>query len=416
MRLHTTIALTTVAAIFSLIFVSAPAARAEEHVIGLCDLHDVLCPEGHGLDGAVKALAHSPSVELKNNGFFSTTEICESDTTVQSEGSKSPRTGKVTALTFTNCEGPCSTAEAKNLPWNSEVTMAELEADMYTQTTEEGSARFSTCTFGVSCEYGVPAEGSVNLLGEGNTLKANEIQLEYKGGSGEGLCGSVGTWTATYTINTCHLEDLEEHSCYLTLLTASEEHVIGFCLEAELLCEKSNGLSGEVKLLAHTNLAELTNSSLFNTPEKCKSDARVETEGMKSPLTGNVTKLLFTECSGPCSSAESTNLPWSEEVAMPAKWLGEDMYLQTMKEGAVLFSECTLGVECEYGVPFAGSVSLLGEGNAFEAQGVELEYKNGSGAGVCGSTLEWTATYTINACDLADESQHIPCYLALLAV
>jgi hypothetical protein len=59
----------------------------------------------------------------------------------------------------------------------------------------------------------------VSLLAEGNLIKAEEEKLEYKSGSGSGVCGSTGTWTATLEIKKCHLAGGLEHApCYLTLL------------------------------------------------------------------------------------------------------------------------------------------------------------------------------------------------------
>ncbi len=214
------ISLAALAAIVATALVGASAAQADTHVIGLCLKAESLCT-GSGLSGVVKVKAHANKAELKNTGFFKTTEVCESDTTVEAEGMKSPMTGSVTALTFTNCTGPCTKAESKNLPWTGEVTMpAEwLEVDMYLQTTTKGGARLSGCTFGTECEYGVPTGKSVSLLGAGNTVKAEGVTLEYKSGSGAFVCGSSGTWTATYTIETCELANGTKHTpCYLTLL------------------------------------------------------------------------------------------------------------------------------------------------------------------------------------------------------
>jgi hypothetical protein len=67
--------------------------------------------------------------------------------------------------------------------------------------TKEGGALLSGCPGGVKCEYGAPA-GGVTLKGSneagGANVKAAGVTLAYKSGSGEGLCGSTGTWTAEY--------------------------------------------------------------------------------------------------------------------------------------------------------------------------------------------------------------------------
>jgi hypothetical protein len=213
--------LAMVASIAAMAFSASSAMAVEEHVQGFCKVKEALCKKENALTASsvTKVLAHSNLAELKNNSFFSTPEKCKSDTTVGVEDMKNPMPGKVEVLTFTECSGPCKKAEAKGLPWSGEVVMTELTVDMLTQVAKEGKALLSECTFGTKCEYGVPTGGSVELLGEGNLVKAEAEPLEYKSGSGEGICGSVGTWTATYEIQTCDLADGNKHTpCYLTLL------------------------------------------------------------------------------------------------------------------------------------------------------------------------------------------------------
>jgi len=206
-----------IAAIAAMAFVGASSASAA-HTIGFCLANEALCSKANGIEGKVTVLAHSPKAVLKNNGFFSTPEECLSTTTVEAESMKSPMPGSVTALAFTSCSGPCSKAESKGLPWTGEVTMESLEGGDYKQTTKEGKALLSGCTFGAQCEYGVPAGGSVSLLGEGMTVKAVNVKLQYKGGSGEFVCGSEGTWNAEYLITACHAAGTTHEPCYLSLL------------------------------------------------------------------------------------------------------------------------------------------------------------------------------------------------------
>jgi hypothetical protein len=209
--------LAMVASIAAMAFIGASSAMAVD-VIGFCKKQAVLCPEADRLSGVTKVLAHSNLAELKNNSFFSTPEKCKSDTNVGVTDMKNPMPGKVEVLTFNECSGPCKKATALGLPWSGEVVMEKEMEDMYTQVAKEGKALLSECTFGTKCEYGVPAGGSVELLGEANLVKAEAEPLEYQGGSGSGICGSVGTWTATYEITACHLTSGEHKPCYLTLL------------------------------------------------------------------------------------------------------------------------------------------------------------------------------------------------------
>jgi hypothetical protein len=218
--------LATAAPIAVMAFIGVSSAMAVADNMGFCAEKAILCPEGKRLmGGVVKVLAHSNLNELKNNSFFSTAEKCTSDNTIEGltvgeklDG-KNPMKGRVSALTFTECSGPCKKVEAKGLPWGGEVTMTSEMEDMYTQTAKEGQALLSECTFGTKCEYGVPAAEPVTLLGEGNLIKAEAEKLEYKSGSGEGVCGSIGTWTATLEIRKCHLADGGvDEKCYFTLL------------------------------------------------------------------------------------------------------------------------------------------------------------------------------------------------------
>ncbi len=197
-------------------FVGASTASAVPHSeIGFCKANEgLLCAAGNLL-GAGTLKAHSAKAELKNNAFFSTAETCESDVTLTAAAvDKNPIKGTVTALTFTNCTGPCTTAKATNLPWEGELKMATVGGTTYELFTKKGGALLSGCTFGTTCEYGVPAAGTT-LTGEnsaeGGVFKAAGVSLDYKSGSGSFVCGSTGTWTATYTASPAK-------SWYLTLL------------------------------------------------------------------------------------------------------------------------------------------------------------------------------------------------------
>ena len=216
MRLIKMLGLSMVAACAVMAFIGAGTASAAEHEsIGFCKANEgLLCAAGNLLTaGTLKA--HSASAELKNNAFFSTAEKCESDVSVAAgEVMNNPIKGTVTSLTFTKCSGPCTTATATNLPWEGQLSMATPLGSTYTLSTKKGGAVLKGCTFGTECEYGVPAAG-VSLTGEnsaaGGVFKAVNVSLEYKSGSGSFVCGSTGTWNATYTAS-------PEKSWFLTLL------------------------------------------------------------------------------------------------------------------------------------------------------------------------------------------------------
>lgn len=200
-------------------FLGAGTASAH-HLIGFCKANEPLLCEAGNLLGASTLKAHSGKAELKNNAFFSSPEVCESDVSVTASAvDANPIKGTIPkgGLTFTNCSGPCTSATPTNLPWEGELSMSVEGGTGYTLSTKKGGAVLTGCTFGTTCEYGVPSGGSVSLTGENSTeggvFKANAVSLEYKSGSGSFVCGSTGTWTATYSASPAK-------SWWLTLLGA----------------------------------------------------------------------------------------------------------------------------------------------------------------------------------------------------
>jgi hypothetical protein len=202
------------AAIAAMAIVGASAASAGIHEsIGFCQENKpLLCTNTFGVPtgGATVFLAEAKNATLKNNAFFSTAETCEVSKTAVStkETMNKPLPGEVTELTFTGCSGPCTTATAKGLPWKGELSMSGEST--WALLAKEGKVLLSGCTFGTSCEYGVPA-GGLTLTGEdeaaGGVVKANGVSVAYKAGSGEFVCGSTGTWTAAYKATETDLVD-----------------------------------------------------------------------------------------------------------------------------------------------------------------------------------------------------------------
>jgi hypothetical protein len=205
-----------VTAVAAMAFVGAGTASAVDH-LGYCAASETLCaaqnlyvtPAG----GRILALALSTNAELKNNAFFKTAEKCAMSTseTETLDEKANPLKGSVVGLSFTECTGPCKKVESKGLPWEGQIEMTEEMGDWVLKTSK-GGALLSECTFGTKCEYGVPVSNPVDLLGsntseEGAQFKAEEEELEYKSGSGSGICGSTGTWTATYTATQLHLRN-----------------------------------------------------------------------------------------------------------------------------------------------------------------------------------------------------------------
>lgn len=215
MRFIKMFGLAAMAAVAAMAIVGAATASAGIHEsIGFCLQNEgLLCQAANIIDppagGKLLILAEALNPTLHNNAFFETSEKCEKSSVDVSatETMNNPINGSVNALSFTNCE-PCKKVEAKGLPWaNGELKMASTTGPWELHS-NEGGALLSECTLGAECEYGVPATG-VTLKGEnevaGANVKAVNVSLKYKAGSGEFLCGSTGTWNAQYKATAIHL-------------------------------------------------------------------------------------------------------------------------------------------------------------------------------------------------------------------
>jgi len=216
MRLLKALGAAAVAAM-ALATAGAGTASAVPHdQIGFCLANEpVLCKAANLIDpsagGLLLILAHSDLAELKNSGFFSTAEKCKSDTGISvKEVDQLIVLGEVKELTFTECSGPCKKAESKGLPWKGELKMTSTTGtwDLFTK---EGGALLSECTFGTKCEYGTDPVNGATLKGSdqagGAVVKATNVTLKYKSGSGEFVCGATGTWNAEYKATSIHLKN-----------------------------------------------------------------------------------------------------------------------------------------------------------------------------------------------------------------
>jgi hypothetical protein len=217
MRLIKTLGAAAIAAMAMMAIVGAGTASAAPHeLIGFCKQNEgLLCSAANIINpptgGSLLILAHSELAELKNSGFFSTPEKCKSDTGVSvKETDKKVIPGEVKELTFTECAGPCKKAESKGLPWKGELKMSSVTGtwDLFTK---EGGALLTECTFGTKCEYGTDPVNGTTLNGSntasGAVIKATNVTLKYKSGSGEFVCGSTGTWNAEYKATSIHLKN-----------------------------------------------------------------------------------------------------------------------------------------------------------------------------------------------------------------
>lgn len=224
MRLIKMVSLVGTAAIAAMALLGAASAQAAPHeLIGFCGANEpVLCAAPLTGPGT-KFLASSPKAVLSNNAFFSTPEECTSKVAVEVKAvDLKELEGKIIEAAFENCKGPCTTATATALPWKGKLKMTETLGTKYILTAEEGGASLTGCTFGTKCVYSVPA-GGITLQAEdtasGTKIVAAGVSLKYKEGSGEFVCGSNGTWTATYESKEADLSNGTKHpNWWLTLL------------------------------------------------------------------------------------------------------------------------------------------------------------------------------------------------------
>ena len=138
--------------------------------------------------------AHSASAVL--TGSLEVT--CESDVTMLEEEIKNGKLiGKITALTWSNCKGGCSSATTNTpLPTFEDEAVGGGNGRAFIFNT---SVTLKGCFFFFTC---VAKAGKAELSLTGGTIggtataTAKNVKTEV---SGEG-CGTEGTWNATYTI------------------------------------------------------------------------------------------------------------------------------------------------------------------------------------------------------------------------
>jgi len=199
--------------------VGASTASALPHELsGFCSKNEpLLCAAANRIDppagGSMLISAHSELDEFKNSGFFSTPEKCKVNAAISvKETDKKAIPSEIQELTFTQCSGPCQKIEAKGPPWKGELSMpTPLLGGTWRFFTREGGALHNECTFGTTCEYGTDPVNGTTLTGSdtasGAVIKATNVTLKYKSGSGEFFCGPTGTWNAEFKATSIHLRN-----------------------------------------------------------------------------------------------------------------------------------------------------------------------------------------------------------------
>jgi hypothetical protein len=157
------------------------------------------------------------------------------------EESGSLLVGKITALSFSSCEGGC-TAEAKNLPYKTE-TSATGGGNGSVKVTSGGSGNPRTLLkcLGIECTFGSASMELEADGGEPGLLVAKEEPMTKEAGSF--LCGSTSTWSATY--EAAELESLfivnAGEPTMLCRKVPTKDKVTG-----ELICDKNERYLGGI--------------------------------------------------------------------------------------------------------------------------------------------------------------------------
>ncbi len=167
------------------------SASAEVKKVVLCKVLQELCKKENLWGTDVTIVAKSPLARLLS-GIIPVT--CESSTTLLTEMESATNiTGKITALTWTNCK-TCSTVTTTTLPKGELKSPSGDKATLLT--TSETVVSLKGCPFGASCtarDSDVSLEFTGGTIGGTATTVANEAPVTVEGGA---LCGSSGKWDA----------------------------------------------------------------------------------------------------------------------------------------------------------------------------------------------------------------------------
>jgi hypothetical protein len=186
MKYFKMIGLTAVAAVVAMAFIGASSASATT----LCLKNELPCT-GENL----KSELNGVSTDSKfTGGLF--TQTCKNNkmhATVNNTAGEGAATATAELTFNTECT-PCKSVKAT-------VESATLQISKGTMNgviTGTGHAVFSECSFGAECQFGGT---NVTLSAEGSETNARilaNVKLKLEKGSAL-VCGSEGTWTATYT-------------------------------------------------------------------------------------------------------------------------------------------------------------------------------------------------------------------------
>jgi hypothetical protein len=169
--------------------------------------------------------------------------------------------------------------------------------------------------------------------------------------------------------------------------TLCEQNVgeLNECAAAQraLVNKKIAGLATAAKLLGE-NLATLLT---------CNSETlgEITRTGGNLPVLGTITKLLFTNCEGPCTKAHGINLPYTTEANATSL---HALFSSAANNPGALIEGCPFGVTCKY-ESASKPVLLKATDDTLVAFEIKLSLKNPGLCSIFGSVGEWDATYLV---------------------
>ena len=169
----------------------AVAVTALMAFAGVASATTLTSPAGTTYTSTIKAT----STESSLDGAFVTVTCAHSavEGKVESHGAASTAGGKISSLTFSSCNYPTTVKKAGSLEihglggGNGTLTSTGAEIEIATSV--------GTCIFTTSAT-------DVGTLTGGTTAKLDIASAKIPRTGGNFLCGSTGTWTGSYTVNT----------------------------------------------------------------------------------------------------------------------------------------------------------------------------------------------------------------------
>jgi hypothetical protein len=278
-----------------------------------------------------------------------------------------PLSLEVTAISLSGCTGGCTNDEFQNLPYGGTVEQSTSNnATVSVKSSGKGEPRmkFSSCTFGNTCTFGVSAMGLTLQGGNPGTMTAVELSLERKEGS-KLLCGETGKINATYTISAP--EPVYASRAAETLL----------CNEAADPCPAASAYSEGISFEAEGNL-EYTFGFGKMTCQESTLAGTIE-GGPAAQLPGTLSTWSLIGCGG-CSTVK-----WLLPATTSLEAMGNGEGDLSANYLTIEFSGCPFGTSCA----FEGNVHLEVHGGSqayIQANNAALSRIGGSGL-MCGSVM-----------------------------